>query len=297
MAITPDTEERMIRYLLGELTPEEALSVETQYFEDDEFFQWVQFLEDELLRDFVRGEMDAGLRQRFERRYLNSPELLQKIKLTEAVFAESAKLHLESSAGSAVPSTTAHEQTKFSLRDFIRFRTPIFLYASAAALGLLVTVALFLWTQNSRLQSTIAQLRRENNSLEQQTSRLDRALSEKPKDMPLIASFILNPGVSRNQGAAAPLVIPTGIGMVRLTLPLPPGIKYPGFRIVLEKVPAAQITSQDLSQDALVDSGRSLLVSIPSVSLKPGRYLIYVNGRNERGELDNVQYYVFTIEN
>ena len=83
----PEAENRTTRYLLGELSPAEMLQLENDYFRDEELFESVQALEDQLLRDFVRDEMDNDLRRRFEARYRGSPELAKKIEFAQAVLS------------------------------------------------------------------------------------------------------------------------------------------------------------------------------------------------------------------
>jgi hypothetical protein len=83
---------------------------------------------------------------------------------------------------------------------------------------------------------------------------------------------------------------------VELKLPLQPRIKYAGFRVVLQRLPNTQVSIQDLAPDALVDDGNALKFSVPSVSLRPGQYVLFVKGRNGRGEYEDVQYYAFGVE-
>jgi hypothetical protein len=289
----PEVEDRMTRYLLGELSPEEMLQVETEYFRDEDYFESIQALEDQLVRDFIRGEMSPDLYRRFEARYRSSPELNEKIEFAQAVFSGCSSLIVEERRG--VAATPSRDPLTY-LRDFFRFTAPVFQYASAAVALLGIGLGYYEWTQTTRLKSELAQFREQNNSLAQQKSALDRAFADLPKIPPLVASFVLMPGVSRDQSKATVLSVPDGLGNVQFKLPLPSGMKYHGFRIVLQRVPTTLVSTQDLPPDALVDSGKALKLSIPSVSLKAGRYVLYVKGHTERGEYEDVQYYTFAVE-
>lgn len=287
----PEVESRMTRYLLGELSPEEMLQVENEYFRDEECFESIQALEDQLLRDFVRDEMDGNLRRRFEARYRSSPELLEKIEFARAVLSGLNVLAGERRGVMAAPT----KQGWLSLREFFRFRLSVFQYATASLALFGIALGYVEWARSTRLELAIAQLQQEKSSLAQQKSSLDRALSERPKVPPLVASFILAPGMSRDQGGANVLFVPSGLGEVRLKLPLPQSIKYSGYRLVLQKSPSVQVSSEDLPSDALVDSGKALMFRVPSVSLRPGQYVLFVKGRSERGEYEDVQYYAFAV--
>ena len=56
-------------YLLGEATEEEAARLEGRLLEDDELYQVLESVEDDLLDDHARGRLDAADRARFEARY------------------------------------------------------------------------------------------------------------------------------------------------------------------------------------------------------------------------------------
>ena len=289
----PEVEDRMTRYLLGELSPEEMLQVETEYFRDDDFFESIQALEDQLLRDFIRGEMAPDLYRRFQARYRSSPELAEKIEFAQAVFSGCRTLRLEERQREVA----ARQRTLLStLSELFKFDFPAFQYAAATVALLGMGLGYYEWTRASRLKSELAQFQEQNNSLAQQKSALDRALASVPKEPPLVASFVLMPGVSRDQSKATVLSVPDGLGSVDLKLPLPPGIKYAGFRVVLQRVPNTQVSIQDLPVGALVDDGMALRLRIPSVSLKAGQYILFVKGRSERGEYEDVQYYAFGVE-
>ncbi len=294
MVITPEVEARVRRYLLGDLPPDEALALESNYFEDDELFDSVQIMEDELVRDFLKGEMAPDLRQRFELRYSSSPELIKKIEFARAVLLASENLRSEKQPGRVLPAA-ADKRPSSTLWDFFRFRVSLFQYATVIAGLAIGWFGLFMWTENSRLKLDLARVQNQNKSLADEKSLLSRALSERPKEPLLVASFILSPGVSRSDGASEPLVVPAGIGQVDFKVPLPSGVKYQGYRAVLQRLPSGQVSSQDLPPSAIVDSGRALIVGIPSVSLKAGRYVLYAKGRNERGEYEDVQYYAFAV--
>jgi anti-sigma factor RsiW len=289
----PEVEDRMTRYLLGELSPEETLQVETEYFRDDDCFESIQALEDQLLRDFVRGEMDPELYRRFQARYRSSPELAEKIEFAQAVFSGCRNLREEERQREVA----ARQRTLLStLRELFKFDFPAFQYAAAAVALLGVGLGYYEWTRAARLKSELAQFQDQNKSLAQQKSALDRALADMPKRPPLVASFVLMPGVSRDQSRATVLSVPDGLGSVEFKLPLPPGIKYASFRAVLQRVPDTKVSIQDLQPGALVDAGKALKLSVPSVSLKAGQYILFVKGRSERGEYEDVQYYAFGVE-
>jgi hypothetical protein len=73
-------EDLLARYLLGELTEEEQVRVEEQAFSDPETLAQMLAVENDLVDEYVRGELPDEARRRFELKFLNSAERRQKIE-------------------------------------------------------------------------------------------------------------------------------------------------------------------------------------------------------------------------
>ena len=65
---------RARRYLLGEASEEECASLEQEYFERQEALERIEAAEDDLIEDYLAGQLTAADRDRFERGYLSSPQ-------------------------------------------------------------------------------------------------------------------------------------------------------------------------------------------------------------------------------
>ena len=77
----------MVRYLLGEATEEEQLRLEKQFLADDESYQQLLALEDELRYEYARGGLPARQREQFENRFLATAEDRQKVALAQQILA------------------------------------------------------------------------------------------------------------------------------------------------------------------------------------------------------------------
>src|SRR5262249_27652267 len=71
---TEDLNKTIRQYLLGELSEPEQAAIESEYFANSERFEDISALENDLIDDYVRGNLAAVEREHFERRYLSSPE-------------------------------------------------------------------------------------------------------------------------------------------------------------------------------------------------------------------------------
>jgi hypothetical protein len=75
----PD-EAKLRRYLLGKCSREEAGEIELSMF-GEEAQPILEVVEDELIEDYITGELDESDRPHFEQRLLRSEALAEKIKL------------------------------------------------------------------------------------------------------------------------------------------------------------------------------------------------------------------------
>lgn len=80
-------------YLLGALPEPERSALEEQYFADDQLFELVNEMEDELIRDYVAGSLGATDRTQFERHLSVTPALREKVEEAK-ILAEELKPHL-----------------------------------------------------------------------------------------------------------------------------------------------------------------------------------------------------------
>jgi len=75
-------EQVIIRYLLNELSEEEQARIEEAYLGDDSLFDQIRALEEELLEDYVKGDLSGLARRQFERQYLASERSRERIRAT-----------------------------------------------------------------------------------------------------------------------------------------------------------------------------------------------------------------------
>jgi hypothetical protein len=131
-----ENKEKAIRYLFGELDDAERDAIEDRLFDDDEFGLFLSAVEKDLVDDYVRDEMDAGLRQRFERRYLVSESRREKVRLAKVLQTE---VFNEKTSAPEIAAPLAAEKPSFwaTLADF--FRVP-----NLALAGGLAVILLFL---------------------------------------------------------------------------------------------------------------------------------------------------------
>src|SRR6185295_6585139 len=81
MASNVDESPVLRRYLLGELSEAERAGVETRLLTDDGLFEELVLLEEDLIDEYVFGELSPGVRERLETHFAAAPERQEAIRL------------------------------------------------------------------------------------------------------------------------------------------------------------------------------------------------------------------------
>ena len=87
-----DDQELIYKYLLGELPEEQQAELEQRYFADDELFERLMAVEDELINRYARNESSDEERQRIEAYFLVSQPRRKRLMFTQALMRYLASL-------------------------------------------------------------------------------------------------------------------------------------------------------------------------------------------------------------
>ena len=170
-----DNEKIIIAYLLGELPEEELLRFERRYLKDDDLFQELNEIEDELIDDYVSGALSAERRAAFEKNFLRSSERRDKVEFAGAI-TERATLwkktqapgivSLESGADQPTSEAGASTKNQAKILPLKRWHVPVWgQWAAVAAAVMFAIVSLGLWLKASRLQRELSSLREQQVAL------------------------------------------------------------------------------------------------------------------------------------
>src|SRR5262245_3816459 len=120
--------QKITRYLLGELPNEEQAALEKSYFKDPLIFDQVLQVESELLDAYARGQLSATMRERFEQSYLKHPSRRERVEFTKALMASIDERH-ESRQSLKPPAPVSWWQGMFATVGGQRLRLSIALAA------------------------------------------------------------------------------------------------------------------------------------------------------------------------
>jgi hypothetical protein len=271
------SETLIIRYLLGRLSPTESDQVEERFLSDNKFFDAVQAKEDELIRDYVCGALSISRRSDFEKKYLSNPSLKQKVLFAEA---------LHSAAAARLVERTPTESLSGRLARWFPFRLPMLRLAEAfaviaAAIGIWYGAHVFVRPPGIP----------ETNVTQHPPS---------TASAPLIASYVLVPGVSRGLSEKTnDLSIPPNVQRVHLDLKILAPAGYRAYKVDVLAVGSTGmnplVTIDDLPAEK---SGAEQVVrlDLDASTLTNGDYVARLAGRTASGSYAALPSYSFRVE-
>ena len=127
-------QEKIKRYVLGEIGDEDRSAIEERIMTDEDYFHKLAMVEENLIQDYVDGNLAPADRANFEKCFLLSAENRQKVKFARA---------LRKYVNETEPSREPQRKPSFfdSIKDFLSSPVP-------AAFGVLIILGFagfFIW--------------------------------------------------------------------------------------------------------------------------------------------------------
>ena len=207
----PAGDQLIIQYLLGSLPEKEAERMDELAVADDNFFWRVRSVENDLVDQYVKGELSADKLERFRTHYLSSPLRRENVKFAQTL-------------GRAL------EQSPETRRSWFAFPVVIPRWAFAASAALALLVLSYLAYDDLRAREQLRQVRPVAGPVPTQAT----PAPERPAPA-VVASFVLAPPV-RGGERGSEILIPNGTGLVSFDL-----------QLEAEDFPAYQAALRDLS--------------------------------------------------
>src|ERR1044071_3387655 len=82
-----------MQYLLGQADPEESSSFEERLVTEKDFYDELTIAEDELIDQYLDGDLTRVEREQFESHFLSSPDRRQKVRFGSALLKTAARNH------------------------------------------------------------------------------------------------------------------------------------------------------------------------------------------------------------
>lgn len=333
MSSPNDTHSLIVEYLLGQLSESELERVERSYLLNEDLFNEVQEVEEELIDDYASGALTAEQRVAFEKYFLRSPERREKLAFATAMTERAVAWQ----SGTLVSTDkTAREITSAELSDhpnanpfslFWKGSVPAWRqWIAVAAAVVLAVVISILWLRNRELQHQLraanaeyAKLQQESDAQARITTETKEALSAERQQTQLVESQVeqlqtssaekitdtiidivlgIDYLVASTRGAekkVKTLAVPANARLVRLTLDVAPS-SFESFNILLRRGDETVVWRRAGLQAKPAGDRRKLKLSIPAEHLRPGDYEVLVVGAPTEGDAELIGRYFLKVE-
>jgi len=292
-------DERLLRYLLGEATEDERSSVEREFLADDERYQELEALEDELRHDYLRGALSPTVKGRFEARLLASPADREKLERARDVLAALDRAGAEplgsrkgrtASPWLAAAAVVCLGAGTWAIVEAWRARARIDELAAGRGAAE-AEWARRLADEKGRAEILARDLRAAQDrraSLEEELGRRDAVASPTQSVIPLL----LSPGLVR--GAEVPTAALAPAPSLRLTLRLPSGEAGARYRAVLRRVDGTPLWSRGGLARRDSASGPFVVLTVPAEGIGEGEYEVALS-RDAATHAEEVADYHFAV--
>jgi len=280
------TDQDLRGYLLGALDADSEERLEDRLLaeertDDDSIEEALLAVEDELVDDYVRGDLDSDERERFRRQFLCNEGRRRKLE-----FAAAFRDHVDSHA---VPdSYTVKRKSDWDLPRLIdRFRgwsaAPVQVYALAAMLMVSLAGVTWVLSDRSRLEGRLDQVIADRNGLQEQVVELGQQV-----DSMSVEPVVLRPSTRsrdvtlRGDDSVGEVVLPAAPGLIHFLLDI--GLDdYESYRAVLHEYGDGDFWSQSNLRGAKTDDTVVVRVTLPSEILRRGEYHFRLSGVSSNG--------------
>jgi hypothetical protein len=291
--------ETLRSYLLGQLTADDADTVECRLLEDTTLFELAEAVEGDLLAACARGDLSPADRDKVIRRLAASPRGRARLAVAEG-------LNALANGASATKAMRQAVVVPFIQRTPLR-QTPTFRAAAmAAGLVLVMAGAARLAVQTAlpghasfARNEVAATLRHaappppavtpafpESSPAERSTPPAEERVAtikkaEPPSLRPAVSTVVqlLALSVQRSAQERSILIIPAGTRRVEIQLPLNAGEPFTTYRAtVLDATSDAEVWRGDDLSPSAAGTGSMVVVSLPAAKLPQGSYRIELRG-------------------
>ena len=250
----PETEKRIIRYVLGQLTGPELDEVEDQLLADEVFFEQVEAVEAEVCDDYVAGRLSAEEQSAFDARLHDNPGLQRRVAFARALAA-------------SAPQAT---------------RMATWWWAAVAAVVLAAASGLWFSRDRTAPPPAIATGPAPGAVTSPQITSTPAPAAGQPRVTPgppaVLATITLFGPAVRDAAEMRVLSVPAGQGLVRVEVALQDGDVFPGYRAEITTQSGTPVFAADRLLPSSSASGRTVVTDLAADRLPNGTYQISVYG-------------------
>lgn len=271
MKADPREQEVIRQYLLGQMPQGELGYIDEKLLTDSDFYEELLITEDELIDQYLAGQLAEPERKSFETHFLVPLERQQKVRFARSLrkYVDETTLTRPNEELLAADSTESvpdvkPQPKKRTLFSFLPTQRPIVAYVTAAAILLVVLGVSWLAIRKPDLSG--------------------------PGN---VFTATLTPGVTRDSGNITRIPIPADTDTLRLRLVLMSN-DYQSYRAELLNESGSILIKEDLNPESEVGAV-FISLFVPTSMLGREDYQVKLSGRLAGGGYENISGYRFRV--
>lgn len=311
-----ETEVSARRFLLGEMPADERSAFEERFVADEQLFEQIRVIEDELIESYVRGTLSAAEKEKFERSILTTEPRRNRVAFTRTML----ETLLQSEASAAVKkSETAQSRSSVWQSLANLFKTPQLAFGAAFVLLVFIFGGWLLLRPSNKTEiarqagihesptpTVEASPANQNHGLPSNQNEANSNALQNGNDKPpgknqnantpkqdstgLTPVLALFSGAVRSEGKLPELNLPKGADGAQLQLNLS-GQSYQTYRAeVVDADGAAVFQSHNLQA-----KNSQISFFVPAAKLQAGDYLVKLSALNRQNARESVAEFSFRV--
>jgi hypothetical protein len=293
--------ETIKKYLLGNLPPEEQEDLELWLMSDDQAYDLLEAVEDDLIDASLRGELKGSDLDQFNSHFLIAPERKRKLQFSRSLIR-------------FIDRPPVPERTSFwaALRALFQFRALV--YAVPVLLFVVLVGSFWLARKQNQLQrqldSTLNQLaetNRQRDELQKQLQETQATIGEQQKQLravdtatqpksvgasPALIAVNLIPNLTRTANNIPAVGLPADTQFVQFSLALLDD-NYPAYRVALRDANGRELWSKDGLTSKSSPDGMAIVFLVPGSLLAPADYTLTLSGISTSKTPETINTFLF----
>lgn len=297
----------LIRYLLGQMSDAEQGEIAEQFFADDELFEQLTIVENDLIDRFVRGELSEDERKLFNQNYLSTAQRRRRVDTAKA-FIEAAT-QARSNVTAKKNAEVANIKTeKTSWATWLR--QPLFGFVRARAIAAVLLIStifiagFFLWRYSNKNSNEIVKTPTPSptpsitptpelantNPTPFPSNEDNKNVPQKPETPKSAVAVVFLSSGTRGFGNAPTALLNENISGIKLQIEIK-NASYSSYRVIVKRTTNAEVwTQKDIKR-----KGSLIETTIPRKLMSQGDYLVVVEGITDEGATEIIKESYFKL--
>ena len=297
------------RFLLGELSPEEQGRIEELAFGDADVFVFLQAAENELMDDFLSGELSSEEKESFEKHFLSSSDRRRDLRIARAL---KQYLDRDNQPLEILPNKVTNRGPKVSFFQRFGFGTLTGPLAAAAVIIVAIGVMLLVIRTIRREEAPPLQAQQQQTpsiptpSTTPAETPVVTTSTPVPKETPVrpspsprasaapVFAIVLTPGAPPRSDTDD-IVLPLPSGSAEFELPITRETEHQRFQALLQKNEQTIRSWENLRPQKRMSGKAVVITTPPGLFDKSERYRIVLNGVSPGTKPQQLHTYHFKI--